>query len=1015
MIAEYTVQPRHSRLKRFIPNKQKKLYSSLINVQVGNGVDSKVWNNWYSLLTNKSDVAVNYKEKTIIDKSDSKINYYIVANGSERDFYNISMVNGIAAESKSIEIEVSCEMHGSTKVEVGVLEFGADLKRINLIQKSQLQGFIYTPSERCRRYLPFVKISGTGRCVINAIYVNEVVTDNKPIAEGNSKEAIKTTTVPITNTEPTAPSAVKSNLTMDIASKLASNLDTSNGVKLYKKQPYSVGIVTDEYMYNYYKDVFEEVFYLSPSNYKTVLSENKLDIIIYVTCWKGLNEEEWRGVKFRESPQSALDNILIHARETGAKTIFQSIEDPSNFEYFLPIAKKFDAIFTSDIDMVDKYKKECQHEEVYYGEYGVNTELNNPIDCRKYVFNHPFFAGSYARRYEERCNDADIILDSIVDSNVEPVILDRNYGLNAKELQFPDRFKSYLYKPVSHEVLQKLHKLFRFSINLNSIKHSPTMCAMRVYELQAQCTNIISNYAKSTLNNFPNVRILPTLQNLEYDFDTSEAREFNEYQLSNDAARNIISNKCSYKIVGKMLSALGFEDNSDDIGNIAIFYDSEDMLQQIELQSLNNVVPMSMSLIQDYKTVFKDKDIRYFTFFKNGVFYKPDYLENLLNGFAYTNSQFTTKPEIKGNETLAEVSKLGHYYVNQAASKYLTLFSYDFIAPVQVDELEDSGGVTGSGYMVDPFSYNEDYFTSLLKESISHKEPIYSIIVPTYNNGKYLVNKCLASLRRHANWEKMEVIFVDDGSTDGITKEIITELASQYNNIKACLLDAPASGSASRARNKGVVLASTEYIGFLDPDNEISPGGYDILYNYLQDEKYKDLDFISGYHAKIHSEVGIIGKHTSSEIYVIDDPMASYFEQGKFPVVATQPALIKRGFLLSNNIKYVEGAAGQDTLYGWEVLINSKMCAFTSKVHLIYYAQRSDSITNVIDKSYFDKKLVMEKAQVNFLKDHELLDLYKQHHFDNFMNNWYLPKVEMCEDKAHAENTIEAITDLYNP
>lgn len=94
----------------------------------------------------------------------------------------------------------------------------------------------------------------------------------------------------------------------------AEAIPDSNGSEYFTKHDFRVGVIGDVYMYNFYKDVFTTVYYLSPSNYQEVLQDG-IDIVIYTTCWKGINNEEWRGVKFREKPKKALDAILAYAKE----------------------------------------------------------------------------------------------------------------------------------------------------------------------------------------------------------------------------------------------------------------------------------------------------------------------------------------------------------------------------------------------------------------------------------------------------------------------------------------------------------------------------------------------------------------------------------------------------------------------------------------------------------------------------------------------------------------------------
>ena len=82
----------------------------------------------------------------------------------------------------------------------------------------------------------------------------------------------------------------------------------------------------------------------------------------------------------------------------------------------------------------------------------------------------------------------------------------------------------------------------------------------------------------------------------------------------------------------------------------------------------------------------------------------------------------------------------------------------------------------------------------------------------------------------------MELIFIDDGSTNQSCINTIKILENKYSNVKTYFFEPGGSGSASRARNKGVYLSSSKYICYLDPDNEAIGDGYYELFCYW---KYK--------------------------------------------------------------------------------------------------------------------------------------------------------------------------------
>ncbi len=95
--------------------------------------------------------------------------------------------------------------------------------------------------------------------------------------------------------------------------------------------------------------------------------------------------------------------------------------------------------------------------------------------------------------------------------------------------------------------------------------------------------------------------------------------------------------------------------------------------------------------------------------------------------------------------------------------------------------------------------------------------PKVSIIVPVYGAAKYLP-KCIESLMGQT-YQNLEIILIDDGSTDGSDK-IVDEYAKKDKRIKVVHQE---NGGQSAARNRGLKIASGDFIGFVDDDDEVSP------------------------------------------------------------------------------------------------------------------------------------------------------------------------------------------------
>ncbi len=99
-----------------------------------------------------------------------------------------------------------------------------------------------------------------------------------------------------------------------------------------------------------------------------------------------------------------------------------------------------------------------------------------------------------------------------------------------------------------------------------------------------------------------------------------------------------------------------------------------------------------------------------------------------------------------------------------------------------------------------------------------------SVIVPVYNAEKYLGN-ALDSLTAQTVVESMQIILVDDGSTDA-SPHICDEFASKH---PATVVIHQQNGGVSAARNTGLKEAKGEYIGFVDADDTVAHDYYEKL------------------------------------------------------------------------------------------------------------------------------------------------------------------------------------------
>ncbi len=116
--------------------------------------------------------------------------------------------------------------------------------------------------------------------------------------------------------------------------------------------------------------------------------------------------------------------------------------------------------------------------------------------------------------------------------------------------------------------------------------------------------------------------------------------------------------------------------------------------------------------------------------------------------------------------------------------------------------------------------------------------PTISIVMPVYNVDPKWLRLCLTSVREQY-YPKWELCICDDGSTKSATLEALRALVGSDPRIKVKFADKNAGISA--ATNQALDLATGEFIGLLDNDDELAPEALYEVVKLLQEHKDADM------------------------------------------------------------------------------------------------------------------------------------------------------------------------------
>ena len=234
-----------------------------------------------------------------------------------------------------------------------------------------------------------------------------------------------------------------------------------------------------------------------------------------------------------------------------------------------------------------------------------------------------------------------------------------------------------------------------------------------------------------------------------------------------------------------------------------------------------------------------------------------------------------------------------------------------------------------------------------------------SCIIPVYKVETYL-RQCVESMINQT-YHDIEIILVDDGSPDS-SPQLCDTMAFEDSRIRVIHKE---NGGLSDARNVGLLASTGDYVVFVDGDDFWQEhDAMERLVNFVKPE----LDFI-GYNCSYY--------YTESQIFrdwvpydekltnptEKDDTMIALVKCGTFPMSACLK-LMKRSFLLDNQLFFKKGQIAEDIPWFINVLDATSKCCFLNEYIYAYRQNVSGSITNTSGRRSFDNLFDIFKTEL---------------------------------------------------
>lgn len=236
------------------------------------------------------------------------------------------------------------------------------------------------------------------------------------------------------------------------------------------------------------------------------------------------------------------------------------------------------------------------------------------------------------------------------------------------------------------------------------------------------------------------------------------------------------------------------------------------------------------------------------------------------------------------------------------------------------------------------------------------KQPLISVIIPVYGVEKY-ISQCLESVINQT-YKNLEVIVVNDGTKDR-SAEIAKEYAAKDSRIKVYDFE---NGGLSVARNRGLEIATGEYISYLDSDDWLDTKMYETL---LEAAMKNDADMVK---CGIIETNGVTeDKITFSDIKIINNEQNKAFENyfnGMLWTLAWNGLYKKE---LAKKVKFPDNVVHEDNYSSGMFLYLAKK-VIAMPFCLNYYRVNDAGISKGGVKKPLDKILAIIKLKQDLLK-----------------------------------------------
>lgn len=286
---------------------------------------------------------------------------------------------------------------------------------------------------------------------------------------------------------------------------------------------------------------------------------------------------------------------------------------------------------------------------------------------------------------------------------------------------------------------------------------------------------------------------------------------------------------------------------------------------------------------------------------------------------------------------------------------------------------------------------------------------LISLIVPIYNSEKYIDNLMNSIINQSIGFDNIEVILVDDFSTDN-SKKIIENYSKKYKNIVPYYSDKN-HGFPGFGRNIGIEKSTTEYLMFIDHDDELDK---DVCKNFYETITNENADIVccdiinnDPFGVKKENIPYVNGIETEEFVIINGDDIPL------FGSISIWNKLFKKKIIAKNQIKFIEWSYADDLTFSLSYFLKSNKMIYLKDYFGYKWNNRPTSLSHSVAKEHLIGLINAYRDIIKIFKKENKVEIA-----NTILKRYIGYLIIQCsyleEDKTEIEKILKEIHDFEN-